>query len=149
PFTIVGVSGPGFSGMSRGGFFAPSDVTLPLHAQPALTPAWGPPGTSLFTSDIVCWLHAMARVTKGTALVPLETKLTAVFDASLKASSEPSHQRATDVAVHLLPGRRGVDELTRSAAPPIRILTVVVGIVLLLACVNLANLMLARGVARA
>ena len=42
PFTIVGVSGPGFVGMSRGGFFPPMDVTLPLHAQPAVCPRWGP-----------------------------------------------------------------------------------------------------------
>jgi len=47
PFTIVGVSGPGFLGMSRGGFFAPMDVTIPLHAQTAVCPNWGPPGESL------------------------------------------------------------------------------------------------------
>jgi predicted permease len=149
PFTIVGVSGPGFLGMSRGGFFPPMDVAIPLHAQPAVCPRWGPPGESLFSGDVVFWLHAMARVRTVTPLAPLEAKLSATFAAALKASSEPSQQRATDVAVRLLPGGRGVDELTRSTAPPIRILTVVVGIVLLLACVNLANLMLARGVARA
>ncbi len=149
PFTIVGVSGPGFLGMSRGGFFPPMDVTIPLHAQPAVAPRWGPPGESLFTGNLVFWLHAMARVRKGTPLAPLEAKLSTTFGAVLKASSEPSHQRASDVAIRLLPGGRGVDELSRSTGQPIRILSVVVGIVLLLACVNLANLMLARGVARA
>ena len=53
PLTIVGVSGPGFLGMSRGGFFPPMDVTIPLHAQPAVCPGWGPPGESLFTSGLV------------------------------------------------------------------------------------------------
>src|SRR5690349_20632737 len=66
PFTIVGISGPGFAGMSRGGFFPPTDVTIPLHAQPAVRTAWGPPGESLFTSDVVFWIHAMARVRDGT-----------------------------------------------------------------------------------
>jgi len=148
PFTIVGVSAPGFLGMSRGGFFPPMDITIPLHAQPAIAPNWGPPGESLFTTDVVFWIHAMARLKSGTPRAPLEARLTSALDASLKASSEPSHQRATGVVVRLLPGGRGVDGLTRRSGPSIRLLTAVVAIVLLLACVNLANLMLARGVAR-
>jgi macrolide transport system ATP-binding/permease protein len=148
PFTIVGVSGRGFFGMSRGGFFPPMDVTIPLHAQPAVTPSWGPRGTSLFTSDGVFWIHSMARLREGTPVAPLEARLGATFAAWLKGSSEPSYQRATDIEVRLLPGGRGVDELSGRARHPVRILTAVVAVVLLLACVNLANLMLARGVSR-
>ena len=148
PFTIVGVSGPGFVGMSRGGFFPPMDVTLPLHAQPAVRPTWGPPGESLFTSDVVFWIHSMARIREGTSIAPLQSRLAAAFAGWMKASSVPSYQAATNVEVRLLPGGRGLDELSRRAGQPVRILTGVVAIVLLLACVNLANLMLARGVAK-
>ena len=148
PFTIVGVSGPGFVGMSRGGFFPPMDVTLPLHAQPAVCPRWGPPGESLFTSDLVFWIHSMARIREGTSIAPLQSRLASAFTAWTKASSVPSYQAATNVEVRLLPGGRGLDELSRRAGQPVRILTGVVAIVLLLACVNLANLMLARGVAK-
>jgi predicted permease len=147
-FTIVGVSGPGFVGMSRGGFFPPMDVTLPLHAQPAVRPTWGPPGESLFTSDLVFWIHSMARIREGTSIAPLQSRLTGAFASWMKGSSVPSYHRATNVEVRLLAGGRGVDELSRRASQPLRILTGVVAIVLLLACVNLANLMLARGVAR-
>lgn len=147
PFTIVGISGPGFTGMSRGGFFPPVDVTVPLRGQPAVTPTWGPPGTSLFTSDLVFWIHAMARVRHGVSAASMEPRLSSTFAGSLKGSSQPSYQRATDVEVRLLPGGRGVDELRRARSPA-RLLAGVSGIVLLLACVNLANLMLARGVAR-
>jgi len=149
PFTIVGVSGPGFVGMSRGGFFPPMDVTIPLHAQPAVCPTWGPHGESLFTSDLVFWIHSMARVREGTPIAPLESALAAAFAGWMKASSVPSYRAATNVEVRLLPGGRGLDEVSRRAASPVRILTGVVAIVLFLACVNLANLMLARGVARA
>jgi predicted permease len=148
PFTIVGVSGPGFVGMSRGGFFPPMDVAIPLHAQAAIAPEWSPSGQSLFTSDRVFWIHVMARVEPSTPIEPLQAKLATAFAQSLKASSHPPYRQATDVDVRLLPGGRGVDEFSRRAGQPVRILTAVVASVLLLACVNLANLMLARGVAR-
>jgi len=149
PFTIVGVSGPGFTGMSRGGFFPPMDITIPLHAQPAVVPAWAPVGESLFANDSVFWIHSMARLHAGTPIAQLEAKLSASFAAWMKASSALSYQQATGVEVHLLPGGGGLDVLSPRIEQPVRILTAVSAIVLLLACVNLANLMLARGVARA
>jgi len=148
PFTIVGVSGPGFAGMSRGGFFPPMDVAVPLRAQPAVSPEWAAPGNSLFGSDAVFWIHVMARVDDVAKLPALQSKFTTAFAQVLGASSVPSHQQATEVEVRLLPGGHGIDELSRRAGPPVRIMTAVVAVVLVLACVNLANLMLARGVAR-
>ena len=148
PFTIVGVSGPGFAGMSRGGFFPPMDVAVPLRAQRSVSPDWGPAGNSLFDSDLVFWVHVMARVPDPARLPALQAKFTTAFARTLKASSEPSHQQATDVDVRMLPGGRGLDELSRRAGQPVQIMTGVVVVVLFLACVNLANLMLARGVAR-
>jgi len=148
PFTIVGVSAPRFLGLSRGGFFPPMDVTVPLHAQPAVSPDWTAAGRSLFEDDQTFWVHVMARLADGVTPGMLLPRLTATFAQSLKASSAPSVQRATGVEVRLLPGGHGVDEISRRAGQPVQMLTAVAGIVLLLACVNLANLMLARGVAR-
>jgi predicted permease len=125
------------------------DVTIPLRALPALSAPWPTAGESLFTSDAVFWIHSMARIHEGTPIAALEAKLTTTLIAWLKGSSVPSFYQADAVKVRLLPGGRGLDQFSSRAGQPIRILTVVVALVLLLACVNLANLMLARGVAQA
>jgi predicted permease len=90
----------------------------------------------------------MARIKPGAAVGALQAALTTTFAGMIKASAYPALQQATAVEVHLLPGARGVDALSRRAEQPLLILSGVVLIVLLIACVNLANLMLARGVAR-
>ncbi len=51
----------------------------------------------------------------GTPIAPLQARLSAAFAGWMKASSVPSYQAATNVEVHLLPGGRGVDELSRRA----------------------------------
>jgi predicted permease len=147
-FTIVGVTAPGFVGVSKGGFFPPTDITIPLGAQPALMPQWGPPGRSLFLADEVFWLHAMARLKAGASVSGLQTVLTTRFAGMLAESSYPALRQASAVELHLVPGGRGVDELSRRVEQPLGILRGVAIAVLLIACVNLANLMLARGVAR-
>jgi predicted permease len=148
PVTIVGVTRPGFFGVSKGGYFRPTDVTLPLSAQPAVNPRWTATSGSLFQADEAWWLRIMARVRPGVAPERLEAALDGPFLRSLRTSPIPALRQTERAPVRVLPGGRGVDTLYRAMEQPLRLLGAVAAIVLLLACLNLANLMLARGIAR-
>jgi predicted permease len=144
PFTVVGVTAPRYFGVSNGGFFPPADVTVTLHAQPLVSPRWTPAGVSLFAGERWFWLHIMARIHEGENESRLKDVLTATF------AGQPSTATVglTAAQLVLLPGARGLDSLRKTFETPIGILSGVAALVFLLACVNVAGLALARGLAR-
>jgi predicted permease len=147
PFTIVGVTAPGFYGMSKGGpFFKPSDVLVPLSVQPLVYTRDTP--RSLFGADDRWWVQVMARVKPGAPAAHLEAALNAVFRSTLAASPEPRLRDASAGELRIFPAPRGLDSWTRALREPLLILGAVVAIVLLIACLNVGNLLLVRGVAR-
>jgi predicted permease len=144
PFIVVGVTAPRYFGVSNGGFFAPADVTAALHAQPIVSPRWTPSAGSLFTADRTLWLHVMTRVGKSESDARLRDALGAVF------AQHPSTAAAgiASADITLLPGARGLDSLRRTFETPLQVLTGVAALVFVIACVNVAGLALARGLAR-
>ena len=146
PFTIVGVT-KDFYGMSKGGpHFKPSDLLLPLSVQPLVYTRSGP--RSLFDADDRWWLQLMARVKPGAPAARLEAALNTTFRSALAASSIPALRDAGGGEVRLIPAPSGIDSWTRALRQPLMILAMVVGIVLLIACVNVGNLALVRAAAR-
>lgn len=146
PVTIVGVTAPAYRGLSQGGFIPETDVTVALSQQPLVTPRWADPGESLFTASNLNWVRAIARVQDGA-----DAAITDVLRTTLRGALTNGGLTAAEAAIsspRLFPGARGLDSLRTSAALPLRVLSVVVGVVLLIACINIAGLMLARGVAR-
>jgi predicted permease len=140
---IVGVTARSFKGLSLGGFFPQSDITLPLSAQPTALPNVG--SDDPFFSEQLFWSRAMARVPRG----PSRTGAEAQLQATLRNTASPL--LASDgimPGLRLIDGSQGAQSVRPQTARLLWLLLAVVGLVLLIACLNLASLMLARGVAR-
>jgi predicted permease len=145
-FTIVGVTPREFFGEAVGVL---PDIWLPIQMQPRL-------GTrSLLEVRTATWFRTMGRLKPGiderqatTALTVLYRQLLADEIASGKGSLIHQAPKLEDVRVEFEPGSKGFAALRMRFSQPLRLLMAVVGLVLLIACCNVANLLLARSASR-
>jgi predicted permease len=141
--TIVGVNPPGFTG-AKGTQSSPS-IFMPFSLQPAVFPYRNEP--SLLMSDKVWWMQIMARakpgVDQGRAQAALDVALKSAVHATMTVKPEES---IPDLMLE--DGSRGMNEASRNLKQPLLLMMGLVGLVVLLACANMANLMLARSSAR-
>jgi putative ABC transport system permease protein len=144
PFPIVGVTPASFFGVEVGRSF---DVAVPLCAEPISRGA----RSALDKSD-VWFLGAMGRLEPGVTLEQARAQLATISPAIFKATL-PTY-RADDARHYLqfklgaYPGGTGISQLRRQYESPLWLLLATTALVLLIACANLANLMLARATAR-
>ncbi len=143
PLTIVGVNPRGFTGAQ--GVQQSADVFVPLAMQPLISPRSN--GTSLLNSSRRWWVNVMGRikpgVTDGTAQAALDGQLAAIVRGTMPVRPGEDLPR-----LYLRDGSRGLFVSQKMFARPMAVLMTLVGFVLLLACANIANLMLARGAQR-
>jgi predicted permease len=136
PLAIVGVTPPGFQGMELG---STRDIRVPIAMQAEMM------GTSRLNDAREWWLGITARVKPGVSREAAREQIDArfqVYGAQWNSvSREPRH-------VVLLEGSRGRPTLARRFAQPLAVLGGLAIVVLLLVCLNVANLMLARTAAR-
>ena len=143
PFTVIGVTPPGFYGAKLSGFNMP-DFWLPLTSELLIdgTPARlkRPNGN---------FLDLLGRVRPGTNPKTLEAKLRVEFHdwlASHVQDMEPGEKQLwQQQTLHLAPGGAGVADMRNLYQDGLKLLLIAAACVLLVACANLANLMLARG----
>ena len=142
-FTIVGVAPKGFTGAKD--VQLPADFFIPLSMQPLVAPRRG--NASLFTDAGTWWVNVMGRAKPGVGLKTAQTELDGELAAFVRGSM-PVRPKDDLPRLDLRDGSRGLFEERREFARPMAVLLTLVGFVLLLACANVANLMLARGTQR-
>jgi predicted permease len=141
PFIVIGVAPSRFFGAEPG---AVPDVYLPLRADSVLTP-----GTdSTFLDDHFYWLEIMGRLQPGVSIADAQAQLSPTFHQYVSGTATTPEQLNDLPALILQPGASGLDSLRRRYAQPIFILMTMVGLILLVACSNIANLLLSRAAAR-
>ena len=151
PMAVVGVAPRGFFGVRMEADSA--DFWIPLSLRPRLTLTMMPQAKSLLTDPNMYWLNIMGRLGPGASLEAARAKLDGQLRqyltgrAGLKIT-EAERQQIQHAYVPLAPGGRGLSHLRHESSEPLRILLAIVALVLLIACANVASLMLARVTAR-
>ena len=148
PVHVIGVTGRGFRGLSPGGFRPTTEVTMPLSRQPQLVPSWTPSGGSLLTSVRTQWVRSLVRLPAGTSPAAFEARAAAALRRHVVDVGLADAATAASVQAVLRPAGRGINLEEKTTKRSVAILGGIVSIVLLIACLNLTGLMLARGLSR-
>jgi predicted permease len=158
--TIVGVLPPDFTGVQQPLAELP-EVSVPLALLPQLDPQVVP-GPSRLAQPTYWWLQVMGRLKPGATPAQVQGNLETVFqntartglDAYLKSLSDTDrassgNRNRTEIPrLRAEPGERGIYDTNTNEVRSLTILSVVVALVLLIVCANVANLLLSRATTR-
>jgi predicted permease len=147
PMTIVGVAAPGYHGFDPG---ARVDVIVPTMMKKEMTPTW-----NALADRRVLWLQLVGRLKPGinarraqVSLEPYYHGLLIMEMQTMKFRNENIRTRFATKPLIFEPADKGVSDLRDQYSSPLRILLGIVALLLLIACANVANLLLARAVGR-
>ena len=146
PFTIVGVTPPEFFGVNPAQ--AP-DLYLPMHTN-LLVEAANPFGTRAerYLAQDYYWIEMMGRLRPGVSLVQAQAALAPPFQQWVASTAKNDRERVVLPELVVTEGAAGLDYLRRQYSKPLYVLMTMVGLILAIACANVANLLLARAAAR-
>jgi predicted permease len=148
PFTVIGIGPPGFFGETLRA--DPPEIWLPLQQEPLINR-----DGSLLRQPVSAWLRVIGRLKPDATIDGMSPRLTGVLRHWLRNESGYPANWMPDVirmlpqqVINVVPAGAGVAVMKEEYGRSLQILLAVCGLVLLIACANVANLLLARGVAR-
>ena len=144
PVTIIGITPPAFYGDRMTS--TPPDFYIPMVMEPVMAPS------SLLHKQELNWVYLLGRIKPGTELAPLQAKMSGTLRSFLsqlalyKRADEQKNLAQSHVI--LTPGGIGIANMQQRYGKSLKFLMWTSALVLLIACANIANLVLVRGIAR-
>jgi predicted permease len=141
PFTIIGVAEKGFEALTPGNT---TSIWLPLSSAPQVVPSWNGRDSDSYN----WWLVIIGRLKPGTQPAQARAAVSSLFQNEVLHGAKKNFKPEDDPKIRVVAAEEGLSGANSGEFAPIMVLMLSVGVVLLIACANIAGLLLARAATR-